>query len=367
MIRTICTAMAALAVMAAPVSADHEPAGDPGASALPPAPPQPSPGPEISGNASEGQTLTASYGGWGPGVSTEGEWLRCDAAGGSCVRTHKVGATYGLAAADAGKRMRFRVKGTAVWGGWREADSQPTDVVEGPPRAAFTFSPSSPQTGQRVDFTSTSFDPDGDPLAYAWDLNGDGGFDDGSGATAARSFGNPGDYMVGHRVSAGGQSAIAFDTVTVATPPPRPGAPPKASPPGSSTRSFQSFGPATPAGRASLLSPFPVVIIAGRVFGNGSRVSRLIVRGPVGARVFVLCRGRDCPFRRKVRVIRSGAVSFGRFPNLLRPNTLIELAVTKPGSIGRHTRFRIRQKRAPGRRDRCLLAGYPRPILCPGP
>src|SRR5206468_1684215 len=55
-----------------------------------------------------------------------------------------------------------------------------TVTVHGPPTASFVFTPDSPQVGQDVTFTSTSRDPDGDPLAYAWDLDGDGAFDDGN-------------------------------------------------------------------------------------------------------------------------------------------------------------------------------------------
>ena len=35
---------------------------------------------------------------------------------------------------------------------------------------------------------SESGDPDGDPLSYEWDLNGDGKFEDGTGPTAERTY-----------------------------------------------------------------------------------------------------------------------------------------------------------------------------------
>jgi hypothetical protein len=45
--------------------------------------------------------------------------------------------------------------------------------------------------------------------------------------------------------------------------------------------------------------------------------------------------------------------------------TIIELRVTKPETIGKLTRLRIRAGRTPARLDRCLLPGKPnKPIRC---
>ncbi|MEJ7696122.1 MAG: LamG-like jellyroll fold domain-containing protein [Candidatus Limnocylindrales bacterium] len=62
---------------------------------------------------------------------------------------------------------------------------------------------------------SASSDPDGDALTYAWDLDGDGAFDDATGSTAAQTYAKAGTVTVGLRVSdPGGQTDI--DVVTVA-------------------------------------------------------------------------------------------------------------------------------------------------------
>ncbi len=69
---------------------------------------------------------------------------------------------------------------------------------------------------------STSTDPNGDPLTYAWDLDGDGEFDDSTAANPSRTYTAPGAVTVRLRVTdAGGLQGT--DSVIVAA-----GAPPQA-------------------------------------------------------------------------------------------------------------------------------------------
>jgi PKD repeat protein len=95
-----------------------------------------------------------------------------------------------------------------------------------PPTASFTFTPASPQTGQSVTFTDTSTD-NGSIASRAWDTDNDGSYDDGTGATASRTFTSAGTFTVGLRV-VDNQGAPATTTrqVTVSggsPPPPPPG------------------------------------------------------------------------------------------------------------------------------------------------
>jgi PKD repeat protein len=91
--------------------------------------------------------------------------------------------------------------------------------VNGAPKAGFTFTPAVPLTDREVTFTSTSSDPDDDPLIYAWDVDGDG-FDDGNGATATRTFANGGTKNVRLQVTdPGGLSDVQTETVRVNAPP----------------------------------------------------------------------------------------------------------------------------------------------------
>jgi PKD repeat protein len=85
-----------------------------------------------------------------------------------------------------------------------------------PPVPSFKFVPSSPVAGETVTFSSTSSDPDGDTLSYAWNLDGGRFYDDGSGPTATRSFPSAGDYTVRLRVvDSQGFARRTSDVVTV--------------------------------------------------------------------------------------------------------------------------------------------------------
>ena len=76
------------------------------------------------------------------------------------------------------------------------------------PTARFTVEPPSPNVNQTVNFNgSTSSDPEGQPLTFAWDLDGDGLFgaeddpDEPTTATASRSFPTSGNKTVQLRVT----------------------------------------------------------------------------------------------------------------------------------------------------------------------
>ena len=64
-----------------------------------------------------------------------------------------------------------------------------------PPTAAITASPTSGSVPLTVSFDGTgSSDPEGRPLTYSWDLNGDGTFGDATGATASYTYTTAGVY-----------------------------------------------------------------------------------------------------------------------------------------------------------------------------
>jgi PKD repeat protein len=91
-------------------------------------------------------------------------------------------------------------------------------VTNSGPTARITSTPS-PATGNApfaVTFSgSTSSDPDGGTLTYAWDLDGDGAYDDGTQAAAGRTYG-VGNVTVGLKVTdIDGASSTASLPVTV--------------------------------------------------------------------------------------------------------------------------------------------------------
>jgi glucose/arabinose dehydrogenase/PKD repeat protein len=76
------------------------------------------------------------------------------------------------------------------------ANQPPVAVADGTPRSG-----PAPLT---VNFSSAgTSDPDGDPLAYAWDLDGDGQYDDSTAANPTWTYSDSGDVTTGLRVSDG--------------------------------------------------------------------------------------------------------------------------------------------------------------------
>jgi hypothetical protein len=230
--------------------------------------------------------------------------------------------------------------------------NHPVTIGGEPPTASFVFSPAAPVVGQPVLFTSTSTDPDGTIIGQAWDLNGDGSFDNGSGQTALRSFPAPGSYVVGLRVS-DNEGRVAFYSQTVEI-------------------AGGAAGLGTAGSLLRLLSPFPLVRIAGQIGRHGTRIRLLSIVAPAGAKVSIRCAGRGCPFVKQVRGARRSPearsarlVRVRRLERLLRPGVKISIFVTKPDAIGKYTRFRIRRGKPPARADRCLLPGSSRPVSCP--
>jgi plastocyanin len=219
-----------------------------------------------------------------------------------------------------------------------------------PPTAAFTFSPAAPNVGEAVTFRSGSSD-DGSVVSERWDLDDDGAFDDATGTSATQAFAVPGTHVVGLQATDDrGASSIAFRSVEVT-------APAAAAPTITPRRA-----------RLRLLSPFPIVRIVGTFVGRTVKITRLAVRASRGAVVRVLCRGRACPARRLSQRPTSYArpVRFRRFERRLRVGTVLEIFVSRPGRIGKYTRFVIRGGAAPLRRDSCVRAGAVRPSRCPG-
>jgi glucose/arabinose dehydrogenase len=71
-----------------------------------------------------------------------------------------------------------------------------------PPTAVVTANPTSGAAPLTVAFDgTTSSDPEGGALTYAWDLDGDGAFDDGTATTAAFTYTQPGNYTAALRVT----------------------------------------------------------------------------------------------------------------------------------------------------------------------
>ena len=93
-----------------------------------------------------------------------------------------------------------------------------------PPTAVLSADPTSGSAPLEVALdASGSSDPDaGDALGYAWDLDDDGDFDDGTGAELTRTFSTAGTHRVTVRVSDGEDADTAMVSIDVDNAPPGP-------------------------------------------------------------------------------------------------------------------------------------------------
>jgi PKD repeat protein len=218
-----------------------------------------------------------------------------------------------------------------------------------PPTAAFAALPGSPLVGEEVTFVSYSDDHDGHISEQAWDLNADGNFDDATGPLVTHRFSAPGGRTVTLRVTddKGADSTLSL-TVFVREQPP------------------SSLQPLIgPAPLPSMLSPFPIVRLVGSVTEAGTKIRLLSVRAPKGARALVRCRGRGCPVKRAKKVVGRHPVRFGALKHLMPAGVVLEVLVHRDDTIGKFTRFRLRQNRRPRRADGCLWPGTNRMAPCP--
>lgn len=115
-----------------------------------------------------------------------------------------------------------------------------------------------------------------------------------------------------------------------------------------------------------LMTPSPIVRIAGRFTRRGARIRILSVKAPQGTAILVRCRRRGCR-RHSVQLGRGigRAVRFRRFERSFRAGTILEVFVSQSNTIGRVTRFQIRRGRPPKRKDLCLRPGQRRGSQCP--
>jgi hypothetical protein len=84
---------------------------------------------------------------------------------------------------------------------------------------------------------------------------------------------------------------------------------------------------------------------------------------PAGAQVDVLCTGRRCPFKQRVRTTdANGTVSLTKlFRKPLSPGITLDVIVSLPNTIAKVSRYVIRRGRIPGQRSLCLPLGATEP------
>ena len=255
------------------------------------------------------------------------------------------------------------------------------------PSADFTVTPATPTAGAPVTFRavlSSHYEK-----ASVWWHFGAGPLGPITrGREVNHTFGAPGDKQVTMAVVRGGDvKTMVTKTVRVMAaaepaPPPGPQPPPSQGPSdGGDDDDEPEFdtpqnppppesGSQLPANgdvpAPALMTPFPIVRIAGQLLPGGARVRVLSVRGPRGAVVSVHCRGEGCPLRSLRRRVRRQLLRVERLERRLNAGVRLEIYVRQRNRVGKYTRIRIQAgRRPPLRVDRCVLPGGLTPVRCP--
>jgi hypothetical protein len=215
-----------------------------------------------------------------------------------------------------------------------------------PPVASFKWIPAKPHVGEQVSLVSTSTDAVNAITAFAWDVLGNGPFKTGESVLSTK-FTTAGSHVVRLQVTdAVGASATVAEAIPV-------------------TKTA-----------AVLMSPFPIVRIAGSETAGGARIKLLTVQAPLGAKISITCKGKGCPTRsvsqlatlsKRKGKAKQGTVliPFKRFERGLPAGVTLEIRVTKNGQIGKYTRFTVRKGKLPRRVDMCLATSGVKAIICP--
>lgn len=215
------------------------------------------------------------------------------------------------------------------------------------PHASFVWSPQFPQIGEPITLTSTSTEAGGRIVRYAWDFHDNGPFGafvEGA-AIAGASFATPAPHVVRLRVTdQAGLTDIAAETIQVKPPPPS----------------------------ANVMYPFPIVRIRGRDHRFRVRLTQVAVKAPPGTLISAVCRRprSRCPVRwsRRTSASTTGRLRWTRLHRLERffpAGSILEIRVSGRGEIGSYTRFHVRRRKLPTRRDTCLDVAGSRSIACP--
>lgn len=159
--------------------------------------------PQVSGTATQGQTLSVSNGSWSNSPTGYGyQWQDCDRSGANCSSiSGATSSSHQLGSGDVGHELRAIVTATNGGGSAQTTSTASPAVASSAPAAptaAFSYSPSAPVTGQTVQFNAGASSCPGTPCTYTWadDPPSGGSWSLGSGATLSYTFTDTGTKYV---------------------------------------------------------------------------------------------------------------------------------------------------------------------------
>ena len=204
--------------------------------------------------------------------------------------------------------------------------------------ARFAFSPRTAQVGDSVEFVSSSFDRDGEVRSQAWDLDGDGAFDDARGDDVFYTFTSSGVKRVRLQVTDFGGRKCHLPT-----------------------DDYDRAG--AEAAWPGYLRPDPDIHFIGVLFSARApawaETSR--VRAPRGALVTVRCKGKTCGVKQRRKRVERGAVRFKTYERFLRAGVKLESsAASRRRSAS--TALHVRACNSPASTDRCLEPNKNKPL-----
>jgi hypothetical protein len=324
---------------------------DPGSFGL--LPPQPTSNPTIAGSPVVGGTLTATLATFPPGTDDDYIWLRCGAAGTGCSQAAGKTTTFKPTTVDVGRVIKFRQRGTDGVGQYQEVDATGVVISAAP---VFPVGPSnvgpptitgSAREGELLTLNTGTW-TGSDPITYTYSwARCSPACKTVSGSQRYRVTGTDVGSVLAGTVTA--RNAIGTVSATVRT--------------GAVAAKVASTS------KLKRLSPFPTMLIDGRVAGRITSISTLRLRRvPGGATITATCKGRGCPFRKstvKVRKGKSRTVKLPRLQRRMRAGTTVVITVRKGNTLGKYIRLRFRRGSAPARIDRCVVPKSSKPIKCP--
>jgi hypothetical protein len=105
-----------------------------------------------------------------------------------------------------------------------------------------------------------------------------------------------------------------------------------------------------------VMKPTPQVRMTGVLTTWGADVNTLSIRAPRTATITIRCSGSSCPRKRwaSTRTRKRTNMRASAFERVFAAGTTLTVSITRKGYIGKRTTFKIRQGKAPLRRDTCL-------------